>query len=70
MRLISEHGGEKLGVRPWMRFGAVGVAVTTAAAVGGRAVDADSAWYRSLRKPGWQPPSWAFGVVWTPLYAA
>jgi tryptophan-rich sensory protein len=32
-------------------------------------VDPDSAWYRSLRKPSWQPPSWVFGVVWTPLYA-
>ena len=22
-------------------------------------------WYRDLRKPSWQPPSWAFGPAWT-----
>lgn len=22
-------------------------------------------WFRALRKPGWQPPDWAFGPVWT-----
>lgn len=22
-------------------------------------------WYRGLRKPGWQPPDWAFGPAWT-----
>ncbi|MEU4089287.1 TspO/MBR family protein [Streptomyces aureus] len=44
-------------------------AVAVTAALGARAVDADSAWYQSLRKPSWQPPPWAFGAVWTPLYA-
>ncbi|MFF5187416.1 TspO/MBR family protein [Streptomyces sp. NPDC000345] len=69
MRLISEDGGRRPG-RAWLRFGACGAAVTATAVAGARAVDADSAWYRSLRKPVWQPPSWAFGVVWTPLYAS
>ncbi|MFD0261101.1 TspO/MBR family protein [Kitasatospora indigofera] len=44
--------------------------MTASAVIGGRAVDPDSAWYRSLAKPAWQPPSWAFGAVWTPLYAS
>ncbi|MFD3450755.1 TspO/MBR family protein [Streptomyces sp. NPDC058691] len=43
--------------------------VATAAAVAAAAVDADSAWYRGLATPRWQPPAWAFGVIWTPLYA-
>mgnify|MGYP006276740691 FL=1 len=25
-------------------------------------------WYRTLRRPAFQPPSWAFGVVWPILY--
>ncbi|WP_229928083.1 TspO/MBR family protein [Kitasatospora indigofera] len=44
--------------------------MTASAVIGGWPVDPDSAWYRSLAKPAWQPPSWAFGAVWTPLYAS
>jgi tryptophan-rich sensory protein len=27
-----------------------------------------SEWYPALRKPGWTPPGWVFGPVWTLLY--
>ena len=46
------------------------VAVTAGVAAGGSAAgDFDSAWYRRLRKPGWQPGGSTIGAVWTGLYA-
>jgi benzodiazapine receptor len=44
------------------------LAVTAAATIGGVSGDFRSAWYRSLDKPGWQPPGAVFPVVWTVLY--
>lgn len=51
-------------------------AVFSTAVVGGAAVagslatDADSLWYKTLRKPEWQPPREAFPIVWLALYAS
>jgi benzodiazapine receptor len=45
------------------------LAVAITAAAGAIATEPNSAWYRSLDKPRWQPPSSAFPAVWTPLYA-
>ncbi|MFJ4880492.1 TspO/MBR family protein [Streptomyces sp. NPDC088745] len=56
--------------RAWPAYAMTAAAVTACAVVGARAVDADSGWYRRLDKPSWQPPSWTFGAVWTPLYAS
>ena len=55
---------------PGAAYAATSAAVTATALAGARAVDPDSTWYRELDKPRWQPPSWAFGAVWTPLYAS
>ena len=43
-------------------------AVAASAVIGGVAADPGSVWYRSLRKPWWQPPPPAYALVWTPLY--
>lgn len=45
------------------------LAVTATAVVGGLATNPDSAYYRNLKKPSWQPPPPVYGLVWTPLYA-
>jgi translocator protein len=26
-------------------------------------------WYKSLKQPDWAPPDWAFGVIWTVIFA-
>lgn len=67
MRLLSEGH-----TKPSIRFPYVvtATAVAATAVAGAAAVDPDSAWYRHLDKPAFQPPAWAFGAVWTPLYAS
>src|SRR4051794_6705852 len=65
--------GGKIGSMSTRRLAvhaAAAAAVAATAIAGGRAVNTGTAWYRTLDKPPWQPPSWAFGVVWTPLYAS
>lgn len=37
--------------------------------IGGLSGSGDGDWYASLQKPSFQPPGWAFGVVWPILYA-
>lgn len=54
----------------WARtLGGTLAAVTATAIVGGIATTPSAAWFRRLAKPAWQPPSAAFGPVWTLLYA-
>lgn len=66
VRLATESIDPKRWGRTLARVGA-GVVVTAVA--GSLLTEPNSAWYRGLRKPAWQPPAIAFPVVWTGLYA-
>lgn len=48
---------------------ATSAAALASAGLGAAATTPDTAWYRDLEKPPWNPPSIAFPLVWTPLYA-
>lgn len=59
------------GTRPRRPALAVTGALTAAAAaLGALGTTPDSAWYRRLDRPAWEPPGPAFPLVWTPLYGS
>ena len=56
-----KHGWPSLAIALVLPF--------VAAAIGGLAMPrALNGWYRTLRKPTWNPPAWLFAPVWTTLY--
>lgn len=48
---------------------ATGLGAFAGAALGAAATTPDAAWYHRLEKPPWDPPTIAYPLVWTPLYA-
>jgi tryptophan-rich sensory protein len=46
---------------------AAAAAATFTAALGGLLTDLGP-WYQALRQPGWKPPDWAFGPIWTTIF--
>ena len=51
--------------------GLVGTLLPFAGAIPGSIVTRNNikGWYEHLDRPAWRPPNWAFGPVWTALYA-
>ncbi|MEM9279985.1 MAG: TspO/MBR family protein, partial [Pseudomonadota bacterium] len=49
----------------WSLVSFVGLNFVTAISGG---IFSPGAWYEELKKPGWQPPNWAFPTVWFFLY--
>ncbi len=51
----------------WISYAVISVALLVVGGIGGKATDIGP-WYRNLVKPSWNPPDWAFPVVWTTIY--
>lgn len=67
--IADEAGATQAPPRRWARtLAGVGTAVAACAVAGSMLTEPDGRWYRSLRKPAWQPPAEAFPVVWTTLF--
>ena len=67
---VASHRRRGRATASWTTYALTSAAAGAAAAIGARAVDPGSSWYRGLAKPSWQPPPRVFGLAWTPLYAS
>lgn len=54
--------------RSWKPVLVAAAAALFVAVLGGLMTDIGP-WYAGLRQPAWKPPDWAFGPVWTTIFA-
>ena len=54
----------------WLTLVPFLAAVMAVAVLGGLSASGSAATYAALERPGFAPPSWLFGPVWTVLYVA
>ncbi|MEV0718800.1 TspO/MBR family protein [Asanoa sp. NPDC050611] len=69
MTTVSWANRNARGGRRWLALAGFAAAAALAAAIGGLGVSGTAEEYQALRQPGWAPPSWLFGPVWSALYA-
>lgn len=55
-------------MRHWQPIVIAAASATFVAALGGLMTDLGP-WYTSLKQPPWKPPDWAFGPIWTTIFA-
>ena len=48
---------------------AIAAAIAVVVAICGAFLTDVGPWYRALKFPAWKPPDWAFGPVWTTIFA-
>jgi tryptophan-rich sensory protein len=52
----------------WRPVAIAAAAALFVAILGGLMTDLGP-WYRNLKQPSWKPPDWAFGPIWTTIFA-
>jgi translocator protein len=58
-------------MRTWLSLSGFLAAAFAACAVGSFfTATSVGTWYQTLQKPGWSPPGWVFGPVWTLLWVS
>jgi len=52
----------------WKPIAIAAAAAISVAVLGGLMTDLGP-WYMNLKQPSWKPPDWAFGPIWTTIFA-